>query len=79
MVRGDSIRTPGWPKSAVGENELTAIALCRALTAQSLPGAAGDPDGGAYQKDLGPNTAKAAATLVRYRIDRTWTSAGATP
>lgn len=118
----------------IGENEVTAIALCRVLAAQSLPGAADgadgiiaavhasakngggpvafhgyyfrslagsgnrfaaiayptayrssgvmtfivDPDGGAYQKDLGPATTKAAATS-RYRIDRTWTPAEATP
>ena len=29
----------------IGENELTAIALCQALVAQSRPGAAGAPDG----------------------------------
>jgi hypothetical protein len=119
----------------IGENEVTAIALCQALVAQSPPGAADDadgiisavhasaksggqpvafhgyyfrslagsgnrfaaiayptayrssgvmtfivdPDGGAHQKDLGPNTAKVAATLSRYRIDRTWTPAEATP
>jgi hypothetical protein len=119
----------------IGENEVTAISVCQALVAQSLPGAADaadgivaavhasaksggrpvafhgyyfrslagsgnrfaaiayptayqssgvmtfiiDPDRGAYQKDLGPNTAKVAATLARYRIDRTWTPAEATP
>jgi hypothetical protein len=116
----------------IGENELTAIALCRALVARSHPGAddatdgiaaavlataksggrpvayqgyyfrslAGsgnrfaaiaypvayrasgvmtfivDPDGGAYEKDLGRNTAKVAVTT--YRIDRTWSTAEAT-
>jgi Protein of unknown function (DUF2950) len=119
----------------IGENEVTAIALCQALVAQGLPGAADgadgivaavhasaksggrpvafhgyyfrslagsgsrfaavayptayrssgvmtfivDPDGGAYQKDLGPNTTKVAATLARYHVDRTWTPAEATP
>jgi hypothetical protein len=119
----------------IGENEVTAIALCQTLVAQSPPGTADaadgiiaavhasaksggqpvafhgyyfrslagsgnrfaavayptayrssgvmtfivDPDRGAYQKDLGPNTAKVAATLARYRIDRTWTPAEATP
>jgi hypothetical protein len=118
----------------IGENELTAIALCHALVAQSHPGAADateditaavlaaaksgnqpaafhgyyfrslarsgnrvaalayptayrssgvmtfivDPDG-AYEKDLGPNTAKIAGTMTGYRIDRTWTPAEATP
>jgi hypothetical protein len=118
----------------IGENEVTAIALCQALVAQSHPGAAEatdgiaaaalaaaksgdrpafhgyyfrplavsgnhfafiaypaayrssgvmtfivDPDGGAYQKDLGPNTARVAGTMTEYRIDRTWTRAEATP
>lgn len=118
----------------IGENELTAIALCRALVAQSHPGAADatdgipaaviaaarsdgrpvafhgyyvrslavsgnriaavayplayrasgvmtfiiDQDGGAYQRDLGPNTAKVAGTMTAYRIDRTWTLADPT-
>jgi hypothetical protein len=119
----------------IGENEATAIGICQALVAQSLPDAADgadgiitavrasaksggrpvafhgyyfrslagsgnhfaaiaypavyrssgvmtfivDPDGSAYQKDLGPNTTKVAATRARYRIDRTWTPAEATP
>jgi hypothetical protein len=119
----------------IGENEVTAIALCQALVAQSHPGAAEatdgiaaaalaaaksgdrpiplhgynfrrltvsgnrfaaiaypvayrssgvmtfivDSDGGAYQKDLGPNTAKVAGTMTEYRIDRTWTPAESTP
>jgi len=115
----------------IGENEVTAIALCQALVTQSHPGAgdatggmaaeiksgdkpvafhgyyfrrlAGpgnrfatiaypaayrssgvmtfiiDPDGGAYQKDLGPNTGKVAGTMTAYRIDRTWTPAEAMP
>jgi hypothetical protein len=36
------------------------------------------PDGGAYEKDLGPSTAKIAGTMTGYRIDRTWTPAEAT-
>jgi hypothetical protein len=115
----------------IGENEVTAIALCQALVAQSHPGAADatdsitaaiesgdrpvafhgyyfrrlagsgnrfaavaypaayrssgvmtfivDPDGGAYEKDLGPNTGKVAGTMTGYRIDGTWTPAEATP
>jgi Protein of unknown function (DUF2950) len=115
----------------IGENELTAIALCQALVAQSHPGAADatdgataalkssdrpvalhgyyfrklagpgdrfaaiaypaayrssgvmtfivDPDGGAHEKDLGPNTGKIAGTMTGYRIDGTWTPAEATP
>ena len=121
----------------IGENELTAIALCQALVAQSHPGAVGapdgataavlaaaksggrpvafhgyyfrslagsgnrfaaiaypaayrssgvmtfivEPDGDAYEKDLGPNTAKVAGTMTGYRIDRTWmlTEAARTP
>jgi len=119
----------------IGENEVTAIALCQALVAQSHPGAADaadgitaaiksggrpghtpvafhgyyfrrltqsgnrfaaiaypaayrssgvmtfivDPDGGAYEKDLGPNTGKVAGTMTAYRIDGTWTPAEATP
>ena len=113
----------------IGENEVTAIALCQALAAPSHPGDATDgitaavrsgdgpvafhgyyfrrlagsgnrfaaiaypaayrssgvmtfmvdPDGGAYEKDLGPNTAKVAATMTGYRIDGTWTPAEATP
>jgi Protein of unknown function (DUF2950) len=115
----------------IGENELTAIAICQALVAQSHPGAADatdgataalksgdrpvalrgyyfrklagsgerfaaiafpaayrssgvltfivDPDGGAYEKDLGPNTGKIAGTMTGYRIDGTWTPAEATP
>jgi Protein of unknown function (DUF2950) len=115
----------------IGENEVTAIALCQALVAQSHPSAADatdnitaavksgdrpvafhgyyfrrlagsgnrfaaiaypaayrssgvmtfivDPDGGAYEKDLGPNTGKVAGTMTGYRIDDTWTSAEATP
>jgi hypothetical protein len=118
----------------IGENELTAIALCQDLVAQSRPGAAGatdgttaaalaaarnsdrpiafhgycfrtlagsgnrvaaiaypvayrssgvmtftvGPDGGAYEKDLGPSTAKIAGSITEYRIDRTWTPAEAT-
>ncbi len=117
----------------IGENELTAIALCQALVAQSYPGANGatdgtaavlaaaksggrpvafhgyyfrtlagsgnrvaaiaypvayrssgvmtftvGPDGGAYEKDLGPSTAKIAGTMTGYRIDHTWTPAEAT-
>jgi hypothetical protein len=118
----------------IGENELTAIALCQDLVAQSRPGAAGatdgttaatlaaaknsgrpiafhgyyfrtlagsgnrvaaiaypvayrssgvmtftvGPDGSAYEKDLGPSTAKIAATMTGYRMDRTWTPAEAT-
>jgi hypothetical protein len=112
----------------IGENEMTAIALCQALVAQSHPGAtdgitaavnsgdrpfafhgyyfrrlAGsgnrfaaiaypaayrssgvmtfivDPDGGAYEKDLGQNTVKVAGKMTGYSIDRTWTPAEATP
>ena len=119
----------------IGENELTAIALCQALVAQSHTGAASapdgttaavlaaaksggrpvafhgyyfrtlagsgnrvaaiaypaayrssgvmtftvDPDGGAYEKDLGPSTAKIAGTRTGYRIDGTWMPAEATP
>jgi len=115
----------------IGENEVTAIALCQALVAQSHPGTADavdgiaasvksgdrpvaihgyyfrrlagsgdrfaaiaypaayqssgvmtfmvDPDGGAYEKDLGPNTAKVAGTMTGYRIDATWMPAEATP
>jgi hypothetical protein len=115
----------------IGENEVTAIALCQALFAQSHPGAADatdgitaaekkgdrpvafhgyyfrrlagsgnrfgaiaypaayrssgvmtfivDPDGGTYEKDLGPNTGKVAGTMTGYRIDRTWTPAEAAP
>jgi hypothetical protein len=115
----------------IGENEVTAIALCQALVAQSHPSAADatdnitaavksgdkpvafhgyyfrrlagsgnrfaaiayptayrssgvmtfvvDPDGGAYEKDLGPNTGKVAGTMTGYRIDGTWTPAEATP
>jgi hypothetical protein len=37
-----------------------------------------DPDGGAYEKDLGPNTAKIAGTMSGYRIDRTWAPTKAT-
>jgi len=117
----------------IGENELTAIALCRALVAQSRPGADGatddpaagvlaaamnggrpvafhgyyfrtlagsgnrvaalaypiayrssgvmtfavDAGGAAYEKDLGPSTAKIAGTMTGYRIDRTWSPAEA--
>jgi Protein of unknown function (DUF2950) len=115
----------------IGENELTTIALCQGLVAQSHPGAADatdgatvalksgdrpvalhgyyfrklagsgdrfaaiaypaayrssgvmtfivDPDGGAYEKDLGPNTEKIAGTMTKDRIDGTWTPAEATP
>jgi hypothetical protein len=115
----------------IGENELTAIALCQALVAQSHPGAAdatdgaaaalksgdrpvalhgyyfhklagsgdrfaaiaypaayrssgvmtfiADPDGGVYEKDLGPNMGKIAGATTGYRIDGTWTPAEATP
>jgi hypothetical protein len=115
----------------IGENEVTAIAHCQALVAQSRAGAAVatdgnaaaiksggrpvafhgyyfrrlagsdnrsaaiaypavyrssgvmtfivDPDGGAYEKDLGPNTGKVAGTMTGYRIDGTWTPAEATP
>jgi Protein of unknown function (DUF2950) len=118
----------------IGENELTAIALCQDLVAQSHPVAAGatdgttsavlaaaknggrpiafhgyyfrtlassgnrvaaiaypvayrssgvmtftvSPDGSAYEKDLGPSTAKIAGTMTGYRIDHTWTPAEAT-
>jgi len=117
----------------IGENELTAIALCQALVAPSHPGADGatdgptaavlaaaksggrpvafhgyyfrtlmgsgnsvaalaypvayrssgvmtfavDAGGGAYEKDLGANTAKIAGSMSGYRIDRTWTPAEA--
>lgn len=118
----------------IGENELTAIALCQALVAQSHPGADGatdgpaagvlaaaknggrpvafhgyyfrtlagsgnrvaaalaypiayrssgvmtfavDTGGAAYEKDLGPRTAKIAGTMTGYRIDRTWSPAEA--
>lgn len=115
----------------IGENEVTAIALCQALVAQNHQGAAGpadditaaaaksgdrplfhgyhfrrlaasgnhlaaiaypaayrssgvmtfivDPDGSAYEKDLGPNTAKIAGTMSEYPIDGTWTRAEAMP
>ena len=115
----------------IGENEVTAIALCQALVARNHPGTADaadgiaasvksgdkpvaihgyyfrrlagsgdrfaaiaypaayqssgvmtfmvDPDGGAYEKDLGPNTAKVARTMTGYRIDATWMPAEATP
>jgi hypothetical protein len=115
----------------IGENEVTAIALCRAMVAQGHPGAADatggitaavksgdrpvafhgyyfrrltgsgdrlaaiaypaayrssgvmtfivDRDGGAYEKDLGPNTGKVAGKMTGYRIDGTWTPAEATP
>jgi hypothetical protein len=38
-----------------------------------------DPDGGAYEKDLGPSTAEIAGTRTGYRIDGTWMPAEATP
>jgi hypothetical protein len=115
----------------IGENEVTAIALCQALVTQSHPGAADatdgitatvksggrpvashgyyfrrlagpgnrfaaiaypaayrssgvmtfivDPEGGEYEKDLGPNTGKVAGTMTGYRIDGTWTPVEATP
>jgi hypothetical protein len=119
----------------IGENELTAIALCQALVAQNHPGTVDatdgisaavlaaaksggrpipfrgyyfrslsvsgnrfaaiaypaayrssgvmtfivDPDGGAYEKDLGSSTAKVAGTMTGYHLDRTWTRAEATP
>jgi hypothetical protein len=115
----------------IGENEVTAIALCRALVAQSPPATADatdgiiavvkssdrpvafhgyyyrrlagsgdrfaaiaypaayrssgvmtfivDPDGGAYEKDLGPKTGKVAGTMTGYRNDGTWRPAEATP
>jgi Protein of unknown function (DUF2950) len=118
----------------IGENELTAIALCQALVAQGHSGADGatdgpaaavlaaakkggkpvafhgyyfralagsgnrvaalaypvayrssavmtfavDAGGAAYEKDLGPSTAKIAGTMTGYRIDRTWSPAEAT-
>jgi hypothetical protein len=118
----------------IGENELTAIALCQALVAESHPGAADttdgitaavlaaaksggrpvayrgyyfrrlagsdnriaaiaypvayrssgvmtfivDPEGAAYEKDLGPSTAKVAGTMTAYPVDRAWTPAEAT-
>jgi len=37
-----------------------------------------DPDGAAYEKDLGPNTGKVAGRMTGYSIDRTWTPAEAT-
>src|SRR6202035_2417599 len=115
----------------IGENEMTAIALCQALIAQGHSGAADatdgittavksgdspvgfhgyyfrrlagsgdrlaaiaypaayrssgvmtfivDPDGSAYEKDLGPNTGKVAGTMTGYRIDSTWMPAEVTP
>jgi hypothetical protein len=38
-----------------------------------------DPDGGAYEKDLGSNTAKVAGTMTGYHLDRTWTRPEAAP
>jgi Protein of unknown function (DUF2950) len=119
----------------IGENELTAIALCQTLVVQSHPGVAGapdgttaavlaaaksgsrpvafhgyyfrtlagsgnrvaaiaypaayrssgvmtftvDPDGDAYEKDLGPSTAKIAGSMTAGQVDRTWAPAEATP
>ncbi|MDB6083895.1 MAG: hypothetical protein JWN43_1776 [Gammaproteobacteria bacterium] len=115
----------------IGENEVTAIALCQALVAQSHADTAdvtdgliaamksGDrpvafhgyyfrrlarsgnrfaaiaypaayrssgvmtfivePDGGSYEKDLGPNTRKLAGTMTEYRNDGTWRPTKAAP
>src|SRR5258707_307035 len=60
-------------------NRFAAIAYPTAYQSSGVMTFIIDPDRGAYQKDLGPNTAKVAATLARYRIDRTWTPAEATP
>jgi hypothetical protein len=60
-------------------NRFAAVAYPTAYRSSGVMTFVIDPDGGAYQKDLGPNTAKVAATLARYRIDRTWTPAEATP
>jgi hypothetical protein len=64
---------------AASGNRFVAIAYPTAYRSSGVMTFIVDPDGGAHQKDLGPNTAKVAATLARYRIDRTWTPAEATP
>ncbi len=60
-------------------NRFAAIAYPAAYRSSGVMTFILDPDGGAYEKDLGPNTAKVAGTMTGYRIDGTWTPAEATP
>jgi Protein of unknown function (DUF2950) len=59
-------------------NRFATIAYPAAYRASGVMTFIVDPDGGAYEKDLGPNTAKVAGTMTAYRIDRTWAPAEAT-
>jgi hypothetical protein len=64
---------------AVSGNHFAAIAYPVAYPSSGVMTFIVDPDGGAYEKDLGPNTAKVAGTMTGYQIDRTWTRTEATP
>jgi hypothetical protein len=59
-------------------NRLAAIAYPAAYRSSGVMTFIVDPDGGAYEKDLGPNTAKIGGTMSGYRIDRTWAPTKAT-
>jgi hypothetical protein len=60
-------------------DRLAAIAYPAAYRSSGVMTFIVDPDGGAYEKDLGPNTGKVAGTMTGYRIDGTWTPAEVTP
>jgi hypothetical protein len=71
---------------ALPGNRFAAIAYPAAYRSSGVMTFIVDPDRGAYEKDLGPNTAKVAGTMTTYPIDRTWrrvdpawTGAEATP
>ena len=64
---------------AASGNRFAAVAYPAAYRSSGVMTFIVDPDGGAYEKDLGPNTGKVAGTMTGYRIDGTWTPAEATP
>lgn len=63
---------------AVPGNRLAVIAYPAVYRTSGVKTFIVDPDGGVYEKDLGPDTTKVAGAMTGYRIDRTWAPADAT-
>jgi hypothetical protein len=58
-------------------NRVAALAYPVAYRSSGVMTFAVDAGGAAYEKDLGPSTAKIAGTMIGYRLDRTWSPAEA--
>jgi hypothetical protein len=78
---GHPVRLHGYyfRRLAVSGKRFAAIAYPVAYRSSGVMTFILDPDGGEYEKDLGPRTAKIAAKMTEYHLDRTWTRANASP